>query len=74
MADDDKPKPLDFRVSPVLYRYLTYLSENTVLGPKETDVARALLTERLNEMIKAKEHDKMKPPQKAEDAKANTKS
>jgi hypothetical protein len=62
---DNKTKPLDFRVSHVLYNYLTYLAENTVLGPKETDVARALLTERLNQMIKAKEHEKMKPPESA---------
>jgi hypothetical protein len=59
----DKAKPLDFRVSPVLYKYLTYLAENTVLGAKETDVARAILTERLNEMIRTKEHEKLKPPQ-----------
>ncbi len=62
---DDKTKPLDFRVSPVLYKYLTYLAENTVLGPKEIDVARSLLTERLNHMIKTKEHEKMKPPEGA---------
>jgi hypothetical protein len=64
---DDKSKALDFRVSPVLYRYLEYLARNTVLGPKETDVARALLTERLNQMIKTKEHEKMKPPQDDKD-------
>jgi hypothetical protein len=67
MADDKNPS-LDFRVSPVLYRYLGYLAKNTILGPKEIDVARALLTERLNQMIKTKEHDKMKPPQDVTDA------
>ena len=66
---DDKSKSLDFRVSSVLYRYLTYLSENTVLGAKETDVARALLTDRLNQMIKTKEHEKLKPPSEAKNAK-----
>jgi hypothetical protein len=61
---DDKTKPLDFRVSAILYGYLTYLTENTVLGAKETDVARAILSDRLNEMIKTKEHEKMKPPER----------
>jgi hypothetical protein len=67
MADDKNP-PLDFRVSPVLYKYLTYLAKHTILGPKEIDVARSLLTERLNQMVKSKEHDKLKPPQDGDDA------
>jgi len=67
---DDKNRPLDFRVSPVLYKYLGYLAKHTILGPKEIDVARALLTERLNQMIKTKEHEKMKPPQDESDAPA----
>lgn len=60
---DEKSEPLAFRVSQPLYRYLGYLSRNTVLGHKETDVARALLTERLNQMIRTKEHLKLKPPE-----------
>jgi len=67
---DDKSKALDFRVSPVLYGYLGYLAKHTVLGPKETDVARALLIERLNQMIKGKEHEQMRPPNARADEKA----
>jgi hypothetical protein len=65
MADDkgDKSAPLEFRVSAPLHRYLGYLSRNTVLGTNETAVARALLTERLNSMIRTKEHLKLKPPE-----------
>jgi hypothetical protein len=48
-----------------MHRYLAFLSRNTVLGHKETDVARYLLTERLKEMIRTKEHDKLKPPEDA---------
>ena len=61
--DDEKSEPLAFRVSPELHRYLGFLSRNTVLGHKETDVARYLLTERLNDMIRTKEHLKLKPPE-----------
>jgi hypothetical protein len=46
-----------------MHRYLAFLARNTVLGHKETDVARYLLTERLKEMIRTKEHDKLKPPE-----------
>ena len=60
--DDDKSEPLAFRVSKPMHRYLAFLSRNTVLGHKETDVARYLLTERLKEMIRRKEHEKLKPP------------
>ncbi len=65
MTDDseDKSKPLEFRVSGPLHRYLGYLSRNTVLGQNETAVARALLTQRLNDMIRTKEHLKLKPPE-----------
>ncbi len=61
-ADKDGSVPLPISVSQALYRYLGYLSRNTTLGQKETDVARFLLTERLNHMIRTKEHDKLKPP------------
>jgi hypothetical protein len=69
MADDksDKSPTLDFRVSAGLYRYLAYLAKHTTLGQKETDVARFLLTERLNQMVKTKEHEKLKPPQDVSD-------
>lgn len=54
--------PLPLSVSPVLYRYLTYLARNTPLGAKETDVARYLLTERLAQMAAEKEHEKISVP------------
>jgi hypothetical protein len=63
----DKSEVLDFRISAVLYKYLGYLAKHTVLGQKETDVARFLLTERLNQMIKTREHEKLKPPQDVPD-------
>ena len=66
--DEDKSsEPLAFRVSKPLHRYLGFLSRNTVLGHKETDVARYLLTERLKEMIRTKEHLKLKPPEDDDD-------
>jgi hypothetical protein len=70
MADDkpDKSEPLDFKVSAVLYRYLGYLAKHTPLGQKETDVARFLLTERLKEMVRTKEHEKLRPPVDEADA------
>ena len=67
--DDEKSEPLAIRVSKPLYGYLGFLSRNTVLGHKETDVARALLTERLNDMIRTKEHLKLKPPEDTSDDK-----
>jgi hypothetical protein len=69
MPDDteDRSKPLEFRVSGLLHRYLGYLSRNTVLGQNETAVARALLTERLNDMIRTKEHLRLKPPEDEDD-------
>jgi hypothetical protein len=62
-SDDDKSELLAFRISKPMHKYLVFLSRNTVLGHKETDVARYLLTERLKEMIRTKEHDKLKPPE-----------
>lgn len=72
MADNkgDKSAPLEFRVSGPLHRYLGFLSRNTVLGQNETAVARALLTERLNDMIRTKEHLKLKPPEEEKDGSA----
>ena len=64
MADgDSKNPPLDFRVSPRLYEYLGFLSRNTILGAKETDVARAVLMTRLDEMLEGKYHETHAIPQ-----------
>jgi hypothetical protein len=58
MADGDQKNPsVDFRVSPKLYEYLGFLSRHTILGPKETDVARAVLTSRLEQMLREKYHE-----------------
>jgi hypothetical protein len=58
MADGDAKNPsVDFRVSPKLYEYLGFLSRNTILGSKETDVARAVLVSRLEEMLREKYHE-----------------
>ncbi len=61
-SDKDGSVPLPMSVSQVVYGYLTYLARHTTLGQKETDVARFLLTERINEMVRTKEHEKLKPP------------
>jgi len=69
VADDksDKSVSIEFRVSAVFHNYLGYLAKHTPLGHKETDVARFLLTERLKEMVRTKEHEKLKPPQDTPD-------
>jgi hypothetical protein len=51
MADDeDKGGEVRFTVSGQMFRYLGWLSRNTVLGKTENEVARQVLTERLSEM------------------------
>ena len=54
---DAKNPSLDVRVSPKLYEYLGFLARNTILGQKETDVARAVLTARLEQMLRDKYHE-----------------
>lgn len=49
------------RVSPNLYAYLGILARDTILGTAENDVAQAILTQRLGEMLDAKFHDKKIP-------------
>jgi hypothetical protein len=63
MPEEPKAIPLRVSVSPTLYGYLGYLARHTTLGFKETDVAGFLLTERLQEMIAEKYHEKYAPPQ-----------
>jgi hypothetical protein len=58
MADgDQKPPSVDIRVSAELYEYLGFLSRHTILGQKESDVARAVLTSRLEQMLQEKYHE-----------------
>ena len=58
-----RPKTEDIRmvVSAELYAYLGWLSRNTILGNSENEVARYLLTQRLEAMIASKYHE-TKPP------------
>ena len=51
--DDAKKNPLRLVVAPRMREYLTWLSENTLLGASENDVARYLLTKTLEEMRQA---------------------
>lgn len=65
MPDDEKAEKavtIPISVSPVLYEYLGYLARHTPLGFKETDVARYLLTQRLEAMVAEKYHEKLVPP------------
>jgi hypothetical protein len=58
MADgDQKPQSVDIRVSAKLYEYLGFLARHTILGHKEGDVARAVLTTRLEEMLEEKYYE-----------------
>ena len=57
MADKGKPE-LRFTVSDTLYEYLRWLSENTVLGKSENEVAQQVLTQRLTEMRQESYRDK----------------
>jgi hypothetical protein len=54
---EHKGEPLTISVSAKLYEYLGFLARNTILGTKETDVARAVLTRRLEEMLREKYHE-----------------
>jgi hypothetical protein len=71
MADIDrkgseKGPHVDITVSDLLYEYLGFLSRNTILGRKEVDVARAVLTARLEQMLEEKYHDKHAVPKDAD--------
>jgi hypothetical protein len=62
MADTGRKGPekgphVDITVSDRLYEYLRFLSRHTILGRKEVDVARAVLTSRLEQMLEEKYHE-----------------
>jgi hypothetical protein len=74
MADDDrkgseKGPHVDITVSDKLYEYLGFLARHTVLGRKEVDVARAVLTRRLEQMLEEKYHEKHAVPEEPKDGK-----
>ena len=59
MADGDGKKgEVRFTVSTNLWTYLGWLTENTVLGKTEKEVAKQLLTQRLTEMREESYKDK----------------
>jgi len=49
-GESKRGEQVRFTVSPQVWRYLTWLSRNTVLGGTEHEVARQLLVERLAAM------------------------
>ena len=49
-TDDTKPGEVRFTPSLSFWKYLGWLSQNTVLGRSENDVARQVLTTKLAEM------------------------
>jgi hypothetical protein len=63
MADGDQKGPhVDITISDKLHEYLGFLSRHTILGRKESDVARAVLTSRLEQMLEEKYHEKHAVP------------
>jgi hypothetical protein len=62
MAEDSEQETgeVRFKPSPQLWRYLGWLSRNTLLGRNEHEVARQVLTAKLTEMRK----EDYKDPQK----------
>ena len=64
MADseaDEKAGEVRFTPSVPLWKYLGWLSRNTLLGRTENDVARQILTERLAMMRQEDYSDGQKP-------------
>ncbi len=61
--EKDKTDPLRIAVSARLRAYLGYLSRHTILGKSDTDVARYLLTQRLEEMMRTRYHETEVPPE-----------
>jgi hypothetical protein len=50
------------QVSVKLYSYLRSLRRRSILGASENDIAKYLLTQRLEEMIAEKYHETQAPP------------
>lgn len=75
MAGDEKKQksgaaqrnpPFRITVSDELREYLRWLSRNTLLGKKDTDVASFLLTQRLQQM-RRRHYTEETPPEKKRD-------
>ena len=56
-----KTAPLRMKVSPNLYAYLEVLARDTQLGAGPNDLALFLLTQRLEQMLEEKYHEKKIP-------------
>jgi len=64
MADESEPEKageVRFTPSVQFWKYLGWLSRNTVLGKTENDVAKQLLTDKLAEMRQEDYRDDQKP-------------
>jgi hypothetical protein len=61
-----KMKPIRMSVSAGLHSYLGILARDTVLGGNENDVAKFILTQRLEAMREADYHLKNKLPKEGE--------
>jgi hypothetical protein len=59
-TDPDKGE-VRFTASGQLWKYLSWLSRNTVLGKTENEVAKQVLTDRLAEMRREDYSDGQKP-------------
>jgi hypothetical protein len=57
--DDDKGNEVRFAAPPQMWKYLSWLARNTLLGKTEQEVARYVLTAKLAEM---REEDYKDPP------------
>lgn len=60
-AESEKGGEVRFRPSLAMWKYLGWLSRNTVLGRSENEVAQQVLTDRLAEMRQEDYRDGQKP-------------
>jgi hypothetical protein len=58
----EKSRPIRMAVSPTLFAYLTVLRQRTMLGASENDVAKYILTQRLEQMRAENYHEKQTLP------------
>jgi hypothetical protein len=59
-AESPEEMRVRFTASPEMLKYLPWLSENTLLGKDENEVARQVLTMRLSEMRQENFRDRTK--------------
>lgn len=61
----EKTKLIRMNVSSTLFAYLTMLKQETMLGASENDVAKYILTQRLEQMRNENYHEQQALPVKA---------